>query len=73
MMTMRSVDIHEIAAHWSELIQQVRDGQEIILTDGEEPIAKLVPATAPRKPRTPDMFPGTWMSEDFNDPLPDDF
>jgi hypothetical protein len=25
------------------------------------------------QPRTPDLFPGIWVSEDFNEPLPDGF
>lgn len=25
------------------------------------------------QPRIPDLFPGIWMSDDFDDPLPDEF
>lgn len=49
---------------------------EVILTDGGVPIARLVavPPPEPAPPRIAPLHPGSiWMSDDFDDPLPDEF
>jgi prevent-host-death family protein len=58
-----------------ELIALVQQGAEILLTDDGTPVARLLPVEeVPKKERVLDMHPGTiWMSDDFDDPLPDEF
>lgn len=68
-----TVNIHEARTHFSKLIERVRLGEEIVIAKAGEPVARLVPEKPRRKPRKPGSGKGQiWMSEDFDDPLPDD-
>jgi prevent-host-death family protein len=67
------VNIHEAKTHLSRLIERVRLGEEIIIAKAGEPVARLVPEKPPLGPRQPGTAKGQiWMSDDFDDPLPDD-
>lgn len=97
-----NADIH--SSNLADLLEQVKAGQEITLTENGEPVALLVqtpnqqnniPSTlkiqsgdadgmdvalpqsrtkksGPKK-RIPGSMPGIIISDDFDDPLPDDF
>lgn len=55
----------------ADLLSLTREGNEVIITEDDKPIAKLSPV--PEK-RTLGLHEGQgWMSDDFNDPLPDEF
>jgi hypothetical protein len=45
----------------------------VILTAGDTPLARVVSVEPSLKPRVPDLFPGIWTSDDFDEPLPDEF
>lgn len=68
----KAVNVHEAKTHLSRLLAEVEKGTEIILARDGKPVAKLIPLPA----RTPRVFGKgrgkTWMSEDFDAPLPDD-
>ena len=52
------------------------NGDEIIIEENGEPLAKLTPIEKPQlqKPRIAGLGKGTmWMSENFDDELPDEF
>ena len=69
----KTVDVKE--AKLPELVSLALEGNEVVITEGDKPVAKLIAIspTAERK-RVPDLNKGEiWMSEDFNDPLPDEF
>jgi prevent-host-death family protein len=86
-MQTKTVDIHDAKASFDELLNLVREGVEIILTDGGTPLARLTSVETGQ--RIPDLsikeierarvlglhaHLGTaWMSDDFDDPLPDEF
>ena len=42
---MQQVTLEEAAAHLPELVREARGGQEIVLMDGLQPVARLVPAS----------------------------
>ena len=66
-----TVDLHVAQADLSALIERVRLGEEVVITDAGRPVARLVAER--RQPRQPGSGKGQfWMSDDFNDPLPDD-
>jgi antitoxin (DNA-binding transcriptional repressor) of toxin-antitoxin stability system len=67
----KQIDLEE--TDLKELIALVQQGAEILLTKGGTPFAKLSPVEQNDNPRIPDLFPGIWMSDDFDDPLPDEF
>jgi prevent-host-death family protein len=70
----KTVDICEAQTHLTELLSKVAAGAEIILTDGNTPIARLVPMVTSPVKRMAGLHSGSiWMSDDFNQPLPEDF
>jgi len=71
----KNVTLQEAESHLDELLELVDQGEEIIITKGDQPCAKLVGISPlSRKPRTFGQHKGkAWMSEDFNAPLPDNF
>jgi len=58
------------------LLALAREGDEIIIEENGEPLAKVtaIDRAPNQKPRTAGLGKGTmWMSDDFNDELPDEF
>ena len=57
------------------LIAHARNGDEILLEENGEPIAKVLPIEKPEEPkqRVFGLGKGYWMSDDFDDELPDEF
>jgi prevent-host-death family protein len=67
MATSRSVGVHEAKTQFSRLLHAVEAGDEVLVTRGGTPVAKIVPvAPRSRVSESFGMFPGR-----FN--LPDDF
>jgi prevent-host-death family protein len=68
-----TVNIHQAKTHFSKLIERVRLGEEIIIAKAGEPVARLIPEARPGKRRELGTAEGQiWISENFDDPLPDD-
>ena len=67
------VTLEEAKAHLAELIAQLAPGEEVVITDNQQPVARLVPVT-----RQPQRKLGTlrgsvhYIAPDFDEPL-DDF
>jgi antitoxin (DNA-binding transcriptional repressor) of toxin-antitoxin stability system len=72
---MASVSIDEAQEKLSELVHDLRPGDEIVITEGEEPVARLLPATTgkARKKRHLGTLRGTvtYIAPDFDAPLAD--
>ena len=65
------MNIHEAKTHFSQLIEEVERGEEIVIARAGKPVAKLVPVEADPPPRKLGFLKGQiWISEDFDDPLP---
>ena len=72
-MQAKTANVHEAQTYLVELLSLVAAGTEIILTEGSTPLARIVPM-AEATPRVAGLHPGAiWTSEDFDDPLPDEF
>lgn len=70
-MPTKTVDVHEAQIRLMELLSLVLAGTEVILTEGNMPLARLVPIAAPTAPRVAGLHPGAiWTSDDFDEPLP---
>jgi prevent-host-death family protein len=70
-----TVTVQEAKAQLTELIHLAEQGEEIVIAQDDQPKVKLVPV-APKKigNRVFGEYQGKIrMSEDFNDPLPNDF
>jgi prevent-host-death family protein len=72
---MPTVTIQEAQAALPDLIRRMMPGEELVITENDRPVAKLVAAPPERskKPRQLGTMRGTVLSmEHFDDPL-DDF
>lgn len=74
-MPTETIEVQQTQTFLKKLLSLVVKGTEVILTQGNTPIARLVPITAsPATPRIPGLhLDAVWMSEDFDEPLPDEF
>lgn len=65
-------NVHEAKTNLSRLLQQVADGEEVIIAKAGEPVARLVPV--PKKGQRELGFAKgqVWIADDFDAPLPDD-
>lgn len=73
---MSTITIQEAQNRLPELIHRLTPGQEVVITENDQPVARLVPAAPPsesRKAPRLGTLRGTVLSmEHFDDPL-DDF
>jgi antitoxin (DNA-binding transcriptional repressor) of toxin-antitoxin stability system len=75
---MKTVDVEAADYNPAALVDQAIAGEEVVLVKQGKPLVRMMPvASAPggKKTRasTLGMLKGQiWMSDDFNDPLPDD-
>lgn len=66
------MSVHEAKTHLSRLLRRVALGEEIVISRGGEPIARLVPAT-PRRARRLGLDEGRFeVPVDFDAELPED-
>lgn len=69
---MSTVNIHQAKTHLSRLVEEAVQGGEVIIARANKPLVKLVPVGEARPPRRLGTAAGkVWMSEDFDEPLPD--
>lgn len=67
---LKVIDVCEAQARLQELLSQVMEGMEFVLTEGNKPIARVVPISS----RVAGLHTGAiWTSADFDEPLPDEF
>jgi len=70
---MARVGVHEAKTHLSRLLQRVAAGEEIVITRGGEPVARLVPIENGARKRVLGLDEGKiWIADDFDAPLPDE-
>ena len=74
-MPTQTVEIMPAQEYLKELLALVLNGTEIVLTEGDKPVARLVPvAPSSTTGRIPDLHKDAiWISDDFDEPLPDEF
>ena len=69
---MVTVGVHEAKTNLSALLRRVAAGEEVTITRGGEPVARIVPAQR-RAPRVLGRDSGLFeVPDDFDAPLPDD-
>lgn len=70
---MEQVNVHEAKTHLSRLLARVAQGEVITIARGGKPVARLVPVEDAWTARVPGRDVGKgWVSDDFDEPLPDD-
>ena len=66
-------NLYEAKTSLSRLVDRAAAGEEIIIAKAGAPKAKLVPIAKPRKGRRPGGWEGRlFVSDDFDEPLPED-
>lgn len=69
---MIKVNIHEAKTHFSQLLNRVGSGEEVIIAKAGKPIARIVPVKKEVKKRKPGSAKGRVVLEDnFFEPLPE--
>jgi len=69
-MLTRTIDVRKKLPDLKGLLSLMADGTEVVLTEGNTPIARLVPIGK----RVAGLHAGAiWTSEDFDESLPDEF
>jgi len=69
-MPAKTIDIRNDRTDLDNLLSLIAEGMEVLLTDGDTPVARLVPIGK----RVAGLHAGAiWTSEDFDEPLPEEF
>ena len=75
-MLTKKLDIQQISISIIDLLALVKDDTEIVLTDGDMPLAKVTPIDRIQEniaPKAGLNLGAMVMSDDFDEPLPDEF
>lgn len=68
------VNIHEAKTHFSKLIQQVVNGEEIIVAKSGVPLIKMIPYEKSSTSRKGGQLKGMMLVKDnFDEPLPREY
>lgn len=69
-MPAHAVDLKQGGAHLADLVEQAKHGEEVVLTEGGEPAAKIIPTARAKPQRQFGSARGLiTMSENFDEPL----
>ena len=69
---MIEVGVHEAKTTLSQLLRRVAGGEEVLITRGGEPVARLVPAQSRRRRTLGRDVGRIVIADDFDAPLPSD-
>ena len=81
-MSTLTISVDEAQNQLRDLLAMARRGDEVLIAEGDKPVARLVSVetvasetVAPKRKRIAGLNRGAiaWVSEDFDDPLPDEF
>ncbi len=73
-METKTVEVQDAQSHLKELVSLVGTGTEVILTEGDTPVARLLPFESSSPFRIAGLHKGSMLaSEDFDKPLPESF
>ena len=68
-----TVNIHAAKTQLSRLLEQVEEGEEIVIARAGKPIARIVPLVPSRPKRKLGLLEGQYtVADNIDDPLPDD-
>lgn len=70
----KTVDVRDAQAQLPELLTLALEGNEVIISEGDKPLARLVPVMTSKRKRVAGLNRGAiLMNDDFDEPLADDF
>jgi prevent-host-death family protein len=65
------VNMHEAKTTLSQLVEQVENGEEVVLARAGQPVARIVPIRAGERRRLGQWKGRVRLSDDFDAPLPE--
>lgn len=69
----KTVNVHEAKTHLSRLLEQVSQGEDVIIAKAGRPVARLVPVVQRPDKRRPGSARGQIeIADDFDAPLPEE-
>lgn len=73
-MTATTIDVQDAQTQLLQLLTLALKGGDVVIAKDNVPLVRLVPVEPQQGTRTAGLHQGAMhMSEDFNDPLPDQF
>ena len=70
----KAVEVHDAQSQLKEILSLVGTGIEVIITEGDIPVARLLPIESASASRIAGLHKGAmWTREDFDEPLPEAF
>ena len=73
-MEKKTIEVQEAQSHLRELLSLVGTGTEVVLTEENTPVARLLPIESTSRPRIAGLHKSSmWTRKDFDEPLPDVF
>lgn len=70
----KTIEISEFSGKLEDLVNSALAGEDIVIARDEMPLVRLTVVAAPLRKRVAGLSQGmAWISEDFDDPLPDEF
>jgi antitoxin (DNA-binding transcriptional repressor) of toxin-antitoxin stability system len=71
-MTVMNVSVEEIKHDPESVLHRVREGETVIITERDQPVAEIRPIESVRRPRPFGLAAGAFVvPDDFDDPLPE--
>jgi antitoxin (DNA-binding transcriptional repressor) of toxin-antitoxin stability system len=71
---MKTIEMTIAPSNLGELVELAKKEAGVTLTRSGLPIAQVIPIPEQPKKRTAPLHPGAWeVSDDFDEPLPDEF
>lgn len=68
------VNIHEAKTHFSKIINQTLNGEDVVVSRGNQPLVRLVPYHAEPSFRKGGQLKGMLkIADNFDEPLPKDY
>jgi antitoxin (DNA-binding transcriptional repressor) of toxin-antitoxin stability system len=68
-----NVSVEDVKRDPSDVLHRVLQGETLVVTDDDRPVAEIRPIVAVRKPRPFGLAAGSFVvPDDFDDPLPED-
>ena len=69
---MTRIDIHEAKEHFLEIMERVAKGEEVVIEQDDQPMARLSPVVRAMQPRQFGSAKGLiYIADDFDEPLED--
>jgi prevent-host-death family protein len=70
---MKAINIHEAKTHFSKLINEALQGEDIVIAKGGKPLIRLTPYIEELSPRKGGQLKGIMqVSDNFDAPLPEE-